>query len=821
MASSALVNAPTLHYVVAPAIVASSVQVGQPVVAPGQVEVVPQQVGSSATVGQPVVGQDQVLTPQQVASSVVVGQPLVSNAPPVVVPQIVASSAWVGEPTVGLARSTAVARPSFRTVEATVRLLAPGGKWIVVGTDLNRGIVHEDLTYSYRDGSPDTASFVLRLDPSRGRPDLAAFNKAVIEVGGIDVWSGRIREAPGQTGGAGDSIAFQGQGWRSHGDDDLIVQGWVKQNMQGAVDGRGIPGGPRNLTTWTSQSTLVIGDSISMGYGQAVTWQGSQSTGVRFDLGEHYDGAAHVQAEFWAENPNAFAAVYIRGHNEPWPDGLGVPGGEYVDFNGGTMFNLISADPDNPTLLGGVGVGGGKYRYVSIFLWTNPGGPGPTSTNHILHMKRLIIASDSDLVNITNGQSNLTASYLIEDLIDRRRMPLLLTDKSEVEDTTFTIPDFWPDRATPNDLMQAVNAYHDYLLGVDVDRRVFFRQRDTTPYMEVGPWAGAEFQDASASSGEDVHSKAIVQAMGVDGETHELVRWGADAAPDLTSVVDTGVVSNPGFEVNTTGWTALYGTITRTTSGTPYSGSAHGLLNADANALSGVQTQITGLEAGRVYQIRFRYKNAGGAPVPVLDVWAQVVDSLGRPLGKLARRDASAAPVYELGTIGFTTHETSAFLQVFAAVDAGLANTIYIDAVQCLQVETSVVDRNGFTKAVRMPLSAAVTDAAAEAVTDVWLRNHQTTPFRGGVTVVGQGGVRRTKGGASIPPHELPMHTDKLIRIATMEDPDTGAWGRVGQVRSATYTHRTGTCTLEIDNERQRVEALLERLAVVTGQVPG
>lgn len=716
-----------------------------------------------------------------------------------------------GEPDALVLRDPDLPRASWRTVEATIRLLSPDGKWINVGTDLSRGIVHEDLTYSHRDGSPDTCGFILRRDPAIGWPDLAAFNRAHIEVGGLEVWSGRVREAPGQSGSS-TQISFQGLGWKYHGDDDLIHRGYVHQNLRTAIDARSVP----RASSANAQPPIVRlgGESIAIGFENGIPYTAGTRVGVRFDFGEHHPGIKQAAISCWGINPNGFTTLYIRGHSAP--DGASSPA--YYDFGGGLSFGSVSGTATSPTLHGGVDASGDTWRYLTIFLFVTPGS-GTTGMDHILNILRVICSSNSAYES--GVQSLLNADDVVRDVLTSGALPLLVQDQAEIESTSFVIPEYWPAEArTPNEHMAAVNAFHDYLLGVDVDRRLFFRARPTVPELEVGPWAGADFSDGSAGSADDVYSKAIITAENQEGSAVELIRYAADAAPDLAALVDVGGISNGFFTTNTVGWTTLVGTFARAALAGYDGVTGMAKFTSDLSGNSAASTSVTNLEVGSTYAVRFRYRafSAGGTNVTM----AAQVDGASDTIGGMQSVDVGslASTAWFLGQVTFVADATTATL-ILAMTSTILVSSDlgYIDNVSVVRVEATVVDRNGFQRATRIPVSATLTVAAAEEVANVWLRERITTPFKGSVVVSGAAGVRRVKGGASVPPYELPLHTDKRIRVATMEDPDTGAWGRVGTVRSCSYSFKTGQATMEIDNERHRVEALLERLAVVTGQI--
>lgn len=112
-----------------------------------------------------------------------------------------------------------------------------------------------------------------------------------------------------------------------------------------------------------------------------------------------------------------------------------------------------------------------------------------------------------------------------------------------------------------------------------------------------------------------------------------------------------------------------------------------------------------------------------------------------------------------------------------------------------------------------------MTPELGQQIGDTWLGAHRTTPLKGTVEIVGDGGARQILTGASVPPEQLLLKTGDLIRLAHRTDPDYAAGqGRDGRIAEVTYVPATDTATVAIDNRRQNVEALLERLAVVSGQ---
>jgi hypothetical protein len=63
----------------------------------------------------------------------------------------------------------------------------------------------------------------------------------------------------------------------------------------------------------------------------------------------------------------------------------------------------------------------------------------------------------------------------------------------------------------------------------------------------------------------------------------------------------------------------------------------------------------------------------------------------------------------------------------------------------------------------------------------------------------------------------LLRNTGEMLRLNHVIDPDNGALARDARLAAVTYKPATSEAEVTLDNSRSSVEALLERLAVVTG----
>lgn len=132
---------------------------------------------------------------------------------------------------------------------------------------------------------------------------------------------------------------------------------------------------------------------------------------------------------------------------------------------------------------------------------------------------------------------------------------------------------------------------------------------------------------------------------------------------------------------------------------------------------------------------------------------------------------------------------------------------------------TNLVARRGFTRTMMLPVSSPLPEdeIAASQIGDIWLGEHQTTPFRGSLTLTGSDALRGVTTGTTVPLARLLTAPRALLRFSDRADPDTGGWGRDGRIASVTYTPATDTAQVAIDSTRANLENLLARLAVVSG----
>lgn len=520
--------------------------------------------------------------------------------------------------------------------EATVRLQALDGTWETAGVDRLRGIVPEGIQLSANEWGCDRASFTLRRDPGAIYPDLSAFTPCEVEIGGQVVWSGRIAETPTRDGGDS-QISVECEGWQYHLDDTVYQKNYVHTRLTDWQDARSFP-----TVSFTSHPTgyeIETGGVIKIAVPPNTTAAGSSQGRVVLDTGEA-EGAKRVVVTYVG---GGHASLLLELINGTTPDAIDE--GPTVDAAPIATSSTTFAHTFTTA-----------RRYVSLRIVATGAFTGDTTSWARIEAVKVF----RDAAYESGNASILKADTVAKDA-RAQSAPLLSTSNDRVEAQTFSIPEFSMDsHRTPREVLAAVNAYEDCLVGVDVHKRLYFRDKPTTPLFEIGNWTGAEMEDASANSGDEIYTQAIIEGTGPDGQKL---------------------------------------------------------------AISRTQTAAT------------------------------------------------------------------------------------------------LVSRRGFTRTKILAVSAAGTTASYNQIGDLYLAGHRTTPMRGRAKATGPTAVRKVLGGETVHPAKLLIHTGELLRLSHRIDPDTGGQGRDARIASVAYSHDGESAEVELDSRRGNFEALLERLAIVTGQI--
>lgn len=657
----------------------------------------------------------------------------------------------------------------MQTKDVTIRLQALDGTWETCGSDRARGIVPENVVLSADGWGSKTASFDLRRDPKAAWPDIGAFTPVKVEIGGQLRWSGRVKETPSRDG-ADRVMSVQCEGWQAHLDDDLYERVYVHRNMGDWKDSRSFLG--ENLALFTTAGQVGSGEgAITIGWPNGAVLSAGANVGVKLDLGPGNTAAAiavEVKGVTGPANSGAYLFAVGSATDFYFGSGSNSPFADAALSVIGTNANLYEGNLPTPT------------RYVTVGLYV----PSAVTLNGdvTLQITGLTVVTDPAFITAASSNTLLKAPTVIRDALNRATV-LLSTDRSLIDpDSTvsFSIPSLAPgEPKTPREMWEAVNAYHDYMSKIDVHRRPVFLPKPARPKYTVGAWSPMELEDSSQNSGEDIYNRAIVTATSPAGESLRVERTAAATTYARAAVtpVDTSKSSGTGTSVSTV-----------------FSGT---------------------FQKGRRYRLTFAL-TWGGSRVSVSMV--------------SAGDDGVTVPIYgpygPYGVSGSTftvdwtpTGDRAGSAISFRAAASGAGATVAFNGLTVTTPVSGLLDRRLFRRSKQVAVATTMpADGVAMAqIGDTWLKAHVGTPFKGTNTIVGDEAVRDRLSGTPVPCDQLLLDTGELLHFSDRVHPDSGGIGRDGRMVNVTYDHNKNEVSVALDNTRSNFEALLARLAVVTG----
>lgn len=685
---------------------------------------------------------------------------------------------------------------------AVIRFQTLDGTWETVGVDRAAGIVPERVQYGSDAWGSSTASFDLRRPTGVQWPDIRAFTPVEIEVDGVLVWSGRVRETPMREGADGSVISVVAEGWQYHLDDDVYQRTYVHTRLSDWKDMRSIP--TASLTGNTLiQAGMVSNDNgtITLGYGSGTEVITGAAVGVVLDLGPS-GRAKRLVLQWEASNTYGDVFLFARGANTPDHSGWGTA----QDF-----FSFNNTPATSGTTAGTVTT---ARRYVQIFAYYNgPGGAFLGGNQAWFKLKSIQVFSDTAYES--GNASILKVSQVLPDVL-LNATELLSSDTSRIATTSFSIPEFTV--ATPRtarDVATALNSYHDYILQVDVNKRLVFQPRPTDPALTIGATSNAEITDSSANSGQDIYNFAWVTGTGPDGLPVEVKRAYAAAVTGLPSTLkvarevlpDGAYHANGDFEVDASGWAAYGGASVARSTAQQYTGVAS--LNWIPTGANGFTTQFSGtFRAGWVYTLSFWMRSDG------IGSWGGYFG-----IGPAGFFDVEVVPGTTWTRFTYTlvpTVDTPGSDVYFQSQGNIAGQSFFVDNVQILVAQPTLVDRLGFQRTKVIPVEFGVTTTTAQQIADTFLRGHATTPYKGSVKIYEDAAIETTTG-RPVGAHLLPLYTGQMLRMDHRVDPDTGGLGRDGRIAEVQYDLDSDSASVTLDNQRSNFEAYIARLAVVTG----
>ena len=679
--------------------------------------------------------------------------------------------------------------------DVSVRLQSLDGVWESCGSDHARGIIPENVELRSDQWGSSRATFDLRRNPKEFWPDIGAFTPVEIEVGGTIVWSGRVSETPVRD--STDSvISVQCEGWQAHLDDDLYERIYVHTNLTEWKDARSAPGA--TLTTLVAAPQVQVGDGVL-----SLTYQNGTA-------------AAGKAAAILDLGPNSTAARVVI----DWSLTAGAAT-RSLSFGFGASSDASAATLD--TISSSTSAVSGTYSYTLstarryLFLIHAASGHTPSADEVAKFTSIQVFASTA---YESGASSVLKSDQVVTDALSRASV-LFSADRTQITTGTFNIPEFAPSEPrTPRAVWEAVDAFEDRYKKITVDKIPVYKAKPTYPEVEVGAWSGMEFEDSAANSGDDVYSRVIVTGDQPDGTPLRITRSQAQQTGALYTAVSSPAFTNPGFETNTTGWTATSSTITRDTavfdagvaSGRWDNTGASDNLDSDDT----IAATLTGtFRAGVTYLIQWRMRASTNTTSWLNVTLGTATDStytyaIDTPAGSFKTHQIAWTP---------TTTVTSGVALTLTNVILRFGVYYYIDECSVKTSTQTIVDRRGFQRTKQLSTSFMLTAAAAKQIADKWLLSHKTTPFKGKAKLTGNDAIRDITSGRPVAPEQMLLRTGELIRFSDRIDPDTGAQGRDGKIVEASYKVDDNSVELTIDSSRAGFEALLNRLGVVLGQM--
>lgn len=396
----------------------------------------------------------------------------------------------------------------------------------------------QNVQLSADEHGPSIAAFTLRRDPRVPWGDLVAATQMMVEVDGVLVWGGRIAMTPGQDP---DSISVQGQGWQYHLDDDQYdgmvcvsdTTAW-RDSRQCTEWSSATMGYFPNVGTVSATNTPGGGSTVQFGWAKGDQVAVGMGVGVSLDFGPSPDrwvGGAGIVFDR-VHGGQSDILLYLRGSDSD----RAITGAGEVD-----TFAAITTYPADRAVIFWSSVT--RKRYLHFFLWTGAYS-GSLATDVTVRIRHSGVHVDwgsiygifpagtyvQDTSKITDTFASQVVKWALRGTIPPYyvlgpgpRAPLLRLDDAEIgtgiDATALSIASFNPDGPrTPRELIEAANAYHDYLYGVTPERRPYFHQRPSTPAYEAGAGSGGPVSDASLNSLEGLYNQVVVVGRLYDGK---------------------------------------------------------------------------------------------------------------------------------------------------------------------------------------------------------------------------------------------------------------------------------------------------------------
>jgi hypothetical protein len=395
-------------------------------------------------------------------------------------------------------------------VAAIIRCDPIDGAWQTLGSGRYRGVVPEGIEATTNVWGPDQLSFNIKtVEAAALRPDLLPYTPVELEIDGILVWAGRVRQRPSTD----QEHQVTCEGWQYHLDDDAISRMYVGTKLSDWADVRQDLN--YDLTRFITKWGVETGSTVKISH-PAEAIAVNKSAGVVFDCGPDSSAARVVITWTSANNDANITCFFDTSAVVPVP----TTGAATITTLAGGASGTFTASPSD-------------RRYLMI--WCDAAAHTPAAETWIKITSAQVFR---DPAYESGNASILKADTVVNNALGTA--PLLNQSRALVTAGTFSIPEYATDGyQTPRDIMQSVNAYENYDIqigGADL-KTLIYAPKQTVPAYIVGEWSGAQFADASIA-GDDIYNKAIVTGTGPDGAplvakrtiTQSLVDRGAAAS---------------------------------------------------------------------------------------------------------------------------------------------------------------------------------------------------------------------------------------------------------------------------------------------------
>lgn len=693
-----------------------------------------------------------------------------------------------------------------------IRTRELGGRIVALGGDHARGITVEAPSFTADGWGPSGGQFTLKRNPRVQWPDLRAYAPLIVEANGVPVWRGRIKGTPMTDGGLARQISINAEGAQFRLDDDSYERFYVITDLARFVDARSLPNAQLGAAEYCANGQVTNDKGgVYLGHANGSTIPSASRVGAILDTGP---GQVIKGVVLVVQSANNTAAInfYARA-TDGTVYGSSEGAGNLEDISGSPITMAAGAVTNFASALTG------SRRFFSVLLYY-PGVTTAIAVDHWFRVKQIMLFSDD--AYRSGAVSILKASTIILDALDRATMQLS-ADRSLVQATTFNIPEFaMTTPATPREVITAANAYHAYQFRVRADNRCEYRPLPSEPLVEVG--SDSRFDEASAADGSEIYTGVTVAYLDPTGVQKRLYR----AQPAATLDASTLQLANGSFGTDLSGWFPNTGVITRDTT-------VFDTLPASLKITPGAGAYVSGpgtttpfvgaVVPGRSYRLVFAVRRDGAYAAGLgFDPVVQLTDGVSFEARVWVPEASLPINTWTQYAIDFqpTTKTTLAnlLIQVFGFSQSG-AGSVWLDSFTIYESTPTLVDRWGFRRTKVIETNMMLTDAAAQQIGDTFLLAHKLTPLKGKLVVSGDGRARRSPSGAGMTAAELLTMTGELVRMRHLVDPDSGKLGRVGRIASVSYDADANVATLDIDSTSANFEALLARLAIVTGQVRG